>query len=111
MGLLFMGVQSEGMYRLLTAVWEAKASRHSAYALTLVLAFLHALHVVGGIVGLCIVAVQASRERYDHERFFGLRFCALYWHFLDIVWLVLMACFIITGMIVNGAFQGANGGF
>ncbi len=103
MGFLFMAIQSEGMYRLLLSTWEAKASRNSAYALTLVLAFLHALHVVGGIVGLSIVAVQANRERYDHERHFGLRFCTLYWHFLDIVWVLLMACFIITGLMVNSA--------
>jgi len=104
MGFLFMAIQSEGMYRLLIATWAAQASRNSAYALTLVLAFLHALHVVGGIVGLCVVAFQASRERYDHERHFGLRFCTLYWHFLDVVWVLLLACFIITGLIVNGSF-------
>ncbi len=101
MGFLFMAIQSEGMHRLLLATWEAKTSRHSAYALTLVLAFLHALHVVGGIVGLGVVAFQASRERYDHERHFGLRFCTLYWHFLDLVWILLMTCFIVTSMIVN----------
>lgn len=101
MGVLFMVIQSEGMYRLLLSTWESQASRNSAYALTLVLAFLHALHVVGGIVGLCITSVQANRERYDHERHFGLRFCTLYWHFLDIVWVLLMACFIITGILVN----------
>ena len=102
MGLLFMLVQSEGMYRLLISSWAAKSSRNSAYALTLVLAFLHALHVVGGIVGLGIASFQANRDRYDHERHFGLRFCTLYWHFLDLVWIVLMICFIVTGVLING---------
>ncbi len=106
MGVLFMLVQSEGMYRLVVAATTVASSRNSTYALTFVLAFLHALHVVGGIVGLVITVWNASRDRYDHERHFGLRFCTVYWHFLDVVWVLLMACFIITGMLVNSpAFQ------
>ncbi len=101
MGVLFMLVQSEGMYRLVVAATTVASSRNSTYALTFVLAFLHALHVVGGIVGLVITVWNANRDRYDHERHFGLRFCTVYWHFLDVVWVLLMACFIITGMLVN----------
>jgi len=101
MGMLFMIVQSEGMYRLITATAISSSLRTSAYALTFVLAFLHALHVVGGIVSLVSVAFNAQRDKYDHEREIGLRFCTLYWHFLDIVWVILIACFLIAGMLVN----------
>jgi len=100
-GMLFMIVQSEGMYRLITATAISSSLRTSAYALTFVLAFLHALHVVGGIVSLVSVAFNAQRDKYDHEREIGLRFCTLYWHFLDIVWVILIACFLIAGMLVN----------
>ena len=103
MGVLFMLVQSEGMYRLVVAATTVVSSRNSTYALTFVLAFLHALHVLGGIVGLVITVWNANRDRYDHERHFGLRFCTVYWHFLDAVWVLLMACFIITGMLVNSS--------
>ena len=101
MGVLFILVQSEGMYRLVIAATTVASSRNSTYALTFVLAFLHALHVVGGIVGLVITVWNANRDRYDHERHFGLRFCTVYWHFLDVVWVLLMACFVITGILVN----------
>ncbi len=102
MALLFMAIQSEGMYRLVVASLNVASSRNSAYALTFVLAFLHALHVVGGLVGLGITAFNANEDRYDHERHFGLRFCTIYWHFLDVVWVLLMTCFIVTGLLVNG---------
>ena len=61
--------------------------------MVVVLAFLHALHVAGGIIALGVVAVRASHGRYDHERHFAVDFTANYWHFLDIVWLVMLASF------------------
>ena len=102
LAVLFIVVQSEGMWRLVTASLNVASSRNSAYALTFVLAFLHALHVVGGLAGLSIAAFNATKDRYDHERYFGLRFCTIYWHFLDLVWILLMICFVITGMLING---------
>ena len=106
MGLLFLAIQSEGMYRLLVAASEVSSSRNSTYALTFVLAFLHAMHVVGGMIGLFVTTFNASRDKYDRERHFGLRFCTLYWHFLDIVWILLLACFVITAMLVNSSITG-----
>jgi cytochrome c oxidase subunit III len=102
MGMLFMVIQSEGMYRLIYAASEAASSKNSAYALAFVLALLHALHVVGGIIGLIQVVFNASRGKYDHERNIGLKFCALYWHFLDIVWVFLIISFMVTSSMVNG---------
>ena len=106
MGLLFLAIQSEGMYRLLVAASEVSSSRNSTYALTFVLAFLHAMHVVGGMIGLFVTTFNASRDKYDRERHFGLRFCTLYWHFLDIVWILLLACFVITGILINSSVTG-----
>jgi cytochrome c oxidase subunit III len=103
MGLLFMAVQSEGMYRLIVAAAQVTSSRNSIYALTFVLAFLHALHVIGGVVGLVSTAFNAFRDKYDHERSFGLKFCTLYWHFLDIVWVILMASFLVSGYLIAQA--------
>jgi len=101
LGLLFMAIQSEGMYKLIVAAAAVKSSGNSMYALTFVLAFLHALHVVGGIIALVSTAFNAYRDKYDHERSLGLRFCTLYWHFLDVVWVLMMVCFVITGYLVN----------
>jgi cytochrome c oxidase subunit 3 len=50
---------------------------------------LHAAHVVGGIILLALVARKAFRGGYDHEHHLGVHHAALYWHFLDIVWLVM----------------------
>lgn len=105
LGMLFMAVQSEGMYRLIYEASIASSSKNSTYALAFVLALLHALHVVGGVFGLVHVVFQARRDKYDHERYFGLQFCTLYWHFLDLVWVFLIASFLITGWLVNSGVR------
>jgi cytochrome c oxidase subunit 3 len=61
--------------------------------MVIVLAVLHALHVMGGIIGLALVTARAGLGRYDHERFWAIQFSAYYWHFLDLVWIVMLVAF------------------
>lgn len=58
---------------------------------------LHALHVLGGICYLPVVVYRANRGLYDHEHYVGIKHAALYWHFLDIVWLVMFGTMLIVG--------------
>ena len=51
---------------------------------------LHALHVLGGFVPLGLVITRAHRREYSSSRHEGLKFCAQYWDFLFVVWLVLL---------------------
>ncbi len=56
-----------------------------------VLSFLHVLHVIGGLVPLVWVALRSRTGRYtatDHEAVTGV---VMYWHFLGIVWLGILA--------------------
>ena len=56
-----------------------------------VLSFLHVLHVLGGLVPLVWTAVRSRRGHYtadDHE---GVTGVAMYWHFLGVVWLGIVA--------------------
>lgn len=52
---------------------------------------LHGLHVLGGLVGLGRVTVRALRTGDVGKLRLGLELCAMYWHFLLAVWLVLFA--------------------
>lgn len=101
--MIFFAVQSEGMYVLMNRSLAASSASFSVYPLTFVLAFVHAMHVVGGVVSLVSVIANASRKAYDHERHFGLEFCALYWHFLDLVWVVMMIGFGISVYLIQSA--------
>lgn len=89
----FLMVQSEGMYILRTRSLIDSSFNSSLYPFTFLLALVHALHVVGGVIGLIVVVIKAIQLRYDHERHWGLQFCAMYWHFLDLVWLAMLVGF------------------
>ncbi|MBI4567132.1 MAG: heme-copper oxidase subunit III [Planctomycetes bacterium] len=60
-------------------------------ALFFVITGLHVVHVTGGMVALVVVAARAARGRYDAGERFGFDFCATYWHFVTLVWLLLFA--------------------
>lgn len=52
---------------------------------------LHALHVMGGVVPLAVIAVRAQKEVYSSSRSEPIRLTRRYWDFLLVVWLILIA--------------------
>jgi heme/copper-type cytochrome/quinol oxidase subunit 3 len=89
LGLGFLGVQC---YAWLSAMQEHMAFTKHLYAWTFyVLTVLHALHVLGGMVPMVVTTTEALRQRYGPERLAGITYCAMYWHFLDVAWIVLYA--------------------
>jgi len=60
-----------------------------------ILTGLHALHVIGGLVPLAIVTRNAFAGMYSAEHHSGVRYTAMYWHFLGAVWIVLYAAMLI----------------
>lgn len=65
------------------------AFARTGYGFFYLLTALHAAHVVGGLVPMLVVTVNSFRRRYHRARAAGVRHCAAYWHFLDVVWLIL----------------------
>jgi cytochrome c oxidase subunit 3 len=45
-----------------------------------------ALHVLSGIVFIIIVWNLGRKGNYSAERHWGVEACAMYWHFVDLVW-------------------------
>ena len=84
---LFLAVQGLGWVEL----WRAHATMESGlYAWTFyVLTGLHALHVVGGLPPMWVTFRRSVQGRYTAEQHVGVVLCAMYWHALDAVWLVL----------------------
>jgi cytochrome c oxidase subunit III len=54
----------------------------------------HALHLLGGMAALFYLVVRASL-RLDHGRTF-MSVTMLYWHFLDVLWVVLFSLLLIS---------------
>jgi len=49
---------------------------------------LHGAHVCIGLILLCIVTTRAFRGHYSPEKHTGLNVPGIYWHFVDIMWIV-----------------------
>jgi len=60
---------------------------------------LHALHVLGGFVPLTIVQTKVQRQDYSSSRHAALLFCVQYWHYLTLVWFVLLATLVWAGSV------------
>lgn len=100
-GFLFLLLQGEGMVRLIRTHLETAEGTGKLYGICFTLALLHALHVVGGIAFLAYIWIQSRRDRYDHERHWTVDICASYWHFLDVVWIVMLLTFWVTEVAIR----------
>ena len=94
---VFVVVQSFGMADLVANHFrQLENGSTKVYGMSFTLAFIHALHVLGGLVFLGYVIFQSFQGKYDHERHWAVDHCAGYWHFLDVVWVVMLLVFAIT---------------
>jgi cytochrome c oxidase subunit 3 len=89
LALLFLAVQA--------LAWNELWSRHvtiesGLYAWTFyVLTGVHALHVIGGLPPMVYVFRRSREGQYTPSDYTGVVLCAMYWHALDVIWMVLYA--------------------
>ncbi len=89
----FLAVQSWNWWGLIRLHVSAASN---LYAFTFfMLTGLHAAHVIGGIVLLAIVLARCLRGRYGSDNYAGVTYAAMYWHFLDAMWLLLFAVMVV----------------
>ncbi|NBC11356.1 MAG: hypothetical protein GVY24_06410 [Planctomycetes bacterium] len=91
LAVLFLIVQVPALADLYTSVELAGGEGSPLPRLVMMLIILHAIHVVGGIVPLGVIAAKARRGAYDHEHHHPITHFALYWHFLGVVWIVMFS--------------------
>lgn len=51
----------------------------------------HALHIVAGFIPLGVTIYRCRQRDYSSSRHEGVSLCAQYWHFLGVIWVLLMA--------------------
>ena len=49
----------------------------------------HGAHVTIGVIALVVIYVKALRGAYSAERYGAVEMTGLYWHFVDLVWIIL----------------------
>jgi cytochrome c oxidase subunit 3 len=86
LGAAFLSLQVVVWTQLVHAGLRWDSGRYGSvfYSLTV----FHALHVLVGLAGLLLLVPGALAGRYTVERHSSVRNWAMFWHFVDVVWLV-----------------------
>lgn len=90
LGIGFFYTQVEG-WKQLTAqgiYFVGKYSNASGSFLYLI-ALVHLLHMVGGLIALLVSLTKALLKKYSQADYLGVELTAIYWHFLDLLWVYL----------------------
>lgn len=100
-GILFIITQIIGWRTLLNE--GIALNKSTAGAFLYIISGLHLLHVLGGLIFLCILLVQALKRNTYIDSFIysvnppnqsRLRLITQYWHFVDILWVLLFVFFL-----------------
>ncbi len=68
---------------------ELSSSSNRASSFILAFVVIHGLHWVAGIIVLLVLSINTGRQRYNSDKYIGLKIGSIYWHFLGILWLYL----------------------
>ena len=83
MGITFVVTQAREYSRI------GFAPRDNAFATTFFgLTGLHGLHVIFGLLLLVFATIRAFRGHYSAEHHHGLEITGIYWHFVDVMWII-----------------------
>jgi cytochrome c oxidase subunit 3 len=95
LGIAFIVLQRLGFQDL----WAQKITFRGAGAgqFLYVIFGLHAIHVIGGIIALVIMFVKAFIGNTKLYSAVPVEVAAIYWHFVDVLWIYLLLFFIIIG--------------
>ncbi len=86
MGLAFVANQAFEFGSL-----EFSASDNAYASLFVVITGLHGLHLIVGLIMSIVVQVKASIGWFDAKRHLTVTVFGLYWHFVDVVWIVVFS--------------------
>jgi len=108
-GLLVGGLSALTFLAGQLLVWRQLAERgafapdNPASAFFCLLTAVHGLHVAGGLIALGRTANAVQRGRDAARERLGVQLCAIYWHFLLLVWLILFAVLQLGGSATAAA--------
>ena len=63
---------------------------------------MHALHVLSGIAFILIVWNKGRKGEFSSERYWGVEACAIWWHYVDLIWVFFYPAIYLMGTVVHG---------
>ncbi len=90
LGIAFFYTQVEGWRQLsVQGVYFVGKYSNAAGSFLYFIAFIHLLHMIGGLIALTVSLTKSLLKKYSAADYLGIELTAIYWHFLDLLWVYL----------------------
>jgi cytochrome c oxidase subunit 3 len=90
LGIIFIFSQFEGFRQIIGAGYNfTGATSNITMSYIYVIAVLHIGHVIAGLICLIVVIYNHFKQKYNSNSMLGFELATNFWHFIDVLWLVL----------------------
>ena len=90
LGILFVVLQFVGFDQIVQQGYYFTGSESSITTTFLyVVTVVHLMHLAGGLISLLIIIYNHFKQKYNSSQTLGIELGAMYWHFLDFLWVYL----------------------
>ena len=90
LGILFVVLQFVGFGEIVASGYYFTGSESSITTTFLyVVTVVHLVHLAGGLISLLIIIYNHFKQKYNSTQTLGIELGAMYWHFLDLLWVYL----------------------
>lgn len=90
LGLAFVFLQFQGFDAVIKQGYYFTGSESNITTTFLyVVTITHLAHLAGGLISLLIIIYNHFKQKYNSRQTLGIELGAMYWHFLDLLWVYL----------------------
>lgn len=90
LGILFVILQFVGFGQIVENGYYFTGSESSITTTFLyIVTVVHMIHLAGGLISLLIIIYNHFKQKYNSSQTLGIELGAMYWHFLDFLWIYL----------------------
>ncbi|MSP84548.1 MAG: heme-copper oxidase subunit III [Flavobacteriaceae bacterium] len=90
LGILFVILQFVGFRQIVDNGYFFTGSASSITTTFLyIVTIVHLAHLLGGLISLLIIIYNHFKQKYNRTQILGIELGAMYWHFLDFLWVYL----------------------
>jgi cytochrome c oxidase subunit 3 len=94
LGLLFVFLQFKGFNQIIESGYYFTGSESTVTTSFLyIVVIAHLLHLFGGLIALFIIIYNHYKQKYNATQPLGIELGAMFWHFLDVLWILLFLFF------------------
>ena len=90
LGIVFVFLQFAGFRQIVDSGYFFTGSASSITTTFLyIVTIVHLAHLAGGLISLLIIIYNHFKQKYNSTQTLGIELGAMYWHFLDFLWVYL----------------------